>query len=715
MNHARAGLARRIRSMPVLGAVALAFLPDGALAQAIEERAEREDEIVVLGTREQGYRATAATQVGKSDTPIKETPYSVQVVTRELIADRGITTIGEALRYVPGFSPQVGFGATNDRFYIRGFITPYNLKNGLRRSAYAPDEQLQNIEQVEVLKGSASALYGRFEPGGVVNFVTKRPTDSAFVEAGALYGSFEQVRLTLDANAPLADTLGFRLNASYDDRGSFRDFGFARDFFVAPVIEWQPGDRTTVRLEGEYAHKRGYFDRGFANDPIFLEAPRHRQFGEPDARYTNKGGLGSLFVDHRFSDAISARVAVGYSSFTKDAFYYAYGFPPISRLDPANPVVNRRPSLAWDRQQDFTSQAELYARFATGAIRHKALVGVEYGYDHWDFTVRNTPFGQAFPIDFDAPVYGTRPIPTPTVLTSAGKWNSDAVAIYAQDELQLGQFRLLAGLRYDWNTLSSEAIGGAGGEDTKRGRPSPRVGLTWTPSRAVSIYASYAQSFRAQVDVGRLRDGSLPRPLIGESWEAGIKTSLLGGRLTPTLALFDISRRNVAASDPVDFDYVIQIGRARSRGLEVEVPAVLSPRWRLIANYTYLDATVLEDSFATPGTRLVNAPNHAASLWTTYDLAGPLKGASIGIGAQHIGERAGNTDNSITLPAYTRVDANLAYTFDPGFGPLRAQLNILNLFDDFYYDSGGAFIPLYPGAPRTVTASLSWRFGDRGR
>ncbi|WP_164523366.1 TonB-dependent siderophore receptor [Sphingomonas koreensis] len=708
MKQARAGLARRICSMPVFGAMPFAFLSSGALAQAVEER---DEEILVLGTREQGYRATTATQVGKSDTPIKETPYSVQVVTRELIADRGITTIGEALRYVPGFSPQVGFGATNDRFYIRGFITPYNLKNGMRRSAYAPDEQLQNIEQVEVRKGSASALYGRFEPGGVVNFVTKRPTASAFMEAGALYGSFDQVRLTLDTSTPLSQTLGIRLNVSYDDRRSFRDFGFARDIFVAPVMAWNPSDRTTVTLEGEYAHKRGYFDRGFANDPLFLQAPRSRQFGEPDARYTNEGGLGSLFVDHRFSDAISARVAVGYSSFTKDAFYYAYGFPPISRADPANPVVNRRPSLAWDRQQDFTSQVELYARFSTGPIQHKALVGVEYGYDHWDFRVRNTPFGMAFPIDFDAPVYSARPIPAPSVLTSAGKWNSDAVAVYAQDELQLGQFRLLAGVRYDWNTLTSEAIGGASGEDTKRGSASPRIGLTWTPSSAVSVYASYAQSFRAQVDVGRLRDGALPRPLIGESWEAGVKTSLLGGRLTPTIAAFQITRRNVAASDPLDFDYVIQIGRARSRGVEVELPAVLSPRWRLIANYTYLDAKVLEDSFATPGAKLVNAPEHAASLWTTYDLTGSLKGASIGFGAQHIGKRAGNTDNSIMLPAYTRVDANLAYTFDAGFGPLRAQLNVLNLFDDFYYDSGGAFIPLYPGAPRTVTASLTYRFG----
>ncbi|OWK28003.1 TonB-dependent siderophore receptor [Sphingomonas mucosissima] len=670
-----------------------------------------ENEILVLGTREQGYRATVAPQTNKSDTPIQETPFSVQVVTRELIRDRGITTVGEALRYVPGFSPQVGFGASNDRFYIRGFITPYNLKNGLRRSAYAPDEQLQNIEQVEVLKGPASALYGRFEPGGVVNFITKKPLENPFFEVGALYGQFDHLRLTADVSTPITDTLGFRINVSYDDRDGFRDFVFARDRFVAPVLQWRPSDATTVTLEGEYARKTGYFDRGFANDPLFFEAPRNRQFGEPDARYENEGGLASLFVDHRFSDAISGRVALGYSDFTKDSYYYAFGFPPIDRADPERPLVNRRPSLAFDRQRDLTAQAELYARFNTGDVEHKALAGVEYGYDRWRFDVRNTPFGVNLPIDFYSPAYGQSA--TPTILTADGAWNSDTTAIYAQDELKLSAFRLLAGGRYDWNRLSNrDALGGPGDEETRRGAFSPRIGLTWTPAQAVSLYASWSRSFRAQVDVGRLRDGALPRPLIGESLEAGIKASLLNGRLTPTLALFDIDRRNVAVSDPEDFDLVIQIGRSRSRGIEFELPAVISPRWRIIANYTYLDADVREDTFVTPGARLVNAPEHSASLWTTYDLAGPLQGASVGVGAQHIGNRAGNTDNSIVLPAYTRFDANLAYDFDAGFGPLRAQLNVLNMFDKFYYDSGGAFIPLYPGAPRTVTASLSYRFGS---
>ncbi|MDZ3833751.1 MAG: TonB-dependent siderophore receptor [Sphingopyxis sp.] len=682
-----------------------------ASAAGAHEAGDQADaEILVLGTREQGYRAIVAPQANKSDTPIKETPFSVQVVTRELVQDRGITTVGEALRYVPGFSPQVGFGASNDRFYIRGFITPYNLKNGLRRSAYAPDEQLQNVEQVEVLKGPASALYGRFEPGGVVNFVTKKPLDAPYAEVGVLYGSFDQLRLTADMSAPLTPTLGLRVNVSHDDRDGFRDFTFTRGTFVALVLQWRPTSDTSLTVEGEYAKKTGYFDRGFPGDPLFFDAPRERQFGEADARYRNQGGIASLTLDHRFSDRITARLSVGYSEFSKDAFYYAFGFPPVNRSDPQRPVVNRRPSLAYDKQRDLTAQAEIYARFRTGGIEHKAMIGAELGYDRWRYTVDNAPFGVNLPIDFYHPVYGQRA--APTLRTADGEWNSDSAALYVQDELHWGAFRLLAGLRHDWNRLESPDRLSVGPHDkTRRGATSPRIGLTWTPDDAISFYASWSRSFRAQVDVGRLRDGQLPKPLIGESLEAGVKTSFLGGRLTPTLAFFDIDRRNVAVSDPEDFDRVIQIGRSRSRGVEFELPAVLSPHWRAIANYTYLDTEIREDSFVPPGVKLVNAPEHSASLWTTYDMQGALRGASIGVGAQHIGRRAGNTDNSVILPAYTRVDANLAYEFDTRAGKWRAQLNILNLFDTFHYDSGGAFIPLYPGAPRTISASLSYRFG----
>lgn len=666
------------------------------------------DEIIVYGTREEGYRATVAPQTNKSDTSLKEMPFSVQVVTRELIDDRGIATLGEALRYVPGLSPQIGFGASNERFTIRGFTQPFNYKNGFRRSGFTVDDQLANIEQIEILKGPASALYGRAETGGIINIVTKRPRDTAFAQVTAEYGSFDALRLTADVNAPLSSTVAARINLSYDDRESFRDLVFSKDFFVAPVVSWRPSDATTLTIEGEFSDRNSYFDRGFGNNPIFLRAPRERQFGNTDARLDRQAGLVSAFLDHRFSEAISARVAASYSEGTINGLFYAYAFPPVLGATGPNPLVRVRPTDSFDNQRNVTAQAELYARFATGPLQHKALVGIERGTDKWRYLF----LGGAFvSLPFDNPVY-SGPAQGPFVPTIDGFSDAEATAVYAQDEISIGTLRLLVGARYDWNEVAAldRTFGQTDPDVRSQQKLSPRAGLTWTPSDAVSLYASWSRSFLPQ-NFGVLRTGGLPTALTGEAFEAGAKFSLLNGRIRPTISLFDIERAGAAVSDPDDFNFVVQLGRSRTRGIEIDVPAAITPRWRLIASYTHLDAQITADTSIPVGTSLVNAPDHSASLWTSYDVPGALDGLSIGFGAIHIGERVANNNGSILLPSYTRVDSNLSYRFDLGGNPLKLQLNVLNLFDKFYYDSGGAFLPLYPGAPRTVTVRLSYRFG----
>jgi iron complex outermembrane receptor protein len=234
--------------------------------------------------------------------------------------------------------------------------------------------------------------------------------------------------------------------------------------------------------------------------------------------------------------------------------------------------------------------------------------------------------------------------------------------------------------------------------------------LTYAPVDAVSFYASWSRSFLPQ-NFGLLRGGGLPTALRGESFEAGTKMSLLSGRIRPSIALFDIERTGAAVSDPDDFAFVVQLGRSRTRGIEIDVPAAITPRWRLIATYTYLDAKVTADSSIPVGTRLINAPDHSASLWTTWDVPGALDGVSVGAGAVYIGERAGNNFGSIVLPGYTRYDASIAYNFTIGDSAWRAQLNAINLTDRFFYESGGPFLPVYPAAPRTIAASLTYRFG----
>ncbi|VFR52714.1 Ferrichrome-iron receptor [plant metagenome] len=669
------------------------------------------DTITVIGTRERAYRAIVAPTANKSDTSVKETPFSIQTVTRELIEDRGVTTFGEAVRTVPGVTPQVGWGGSNDRFLLRGFATQANLKNGFRRSVFAPVDELVNIEQIEVLKGPASALYGRFEPGGAVNLVTKKPLDRAQTQMEVTEGSYDFMRGTFDSTGPLGDTLAYRLTGSWQDNGSFRDFVDARTQFISPVLQWKPSPRTTVTAEMELGRKHSAFDRGLGNSPLFLDVPIRRNYAERDTRLDNDSALASIVLDHRLDNGWDIRAGLQGSWARTDADWYAYGFPPLSGENTADPQVNRRKQRNVDEQNDRSVMAEATRRFKTGAVSHRLLVGADYNYSKWDFHADANlgPFGFPvnLPISLYDPVHGA--VAGPLSPYDATHYKSHNAGLYLQDELQLGeQWRLLLGLRYDRARSTGRAnyLPVEGNVRRSDEAYSPRVGLTWTPVDAVSLYASWSKSFLTEPAGGLLRDGALPEPSRGEQTEIGAKFSLLEGRLEPTIALFDIRRRNGVVSDPDDFNYVIQVSEQRSRGWEIDVPFTVTPQWRVLASYTQLKAEVTRDSDPDMvGKLAANAPRRSASLWTTYDFPGPAQGLSTGLGAIYVGARQANSNNSFVLPAYTRWDANVAYRFGPA-QRYKAQVTVQNLTNRRYYDSGGAFVPTFPGAPRSVFVTL---------
>lgn len=700
----------------LVGAVSVAALTlaiESLHAESASTDALELEPTQVVGTREQGYRATIAPTANKSDTPVKETPFSIQTVTRELIEDRGVTTFGEAIRTVPGLTNQVGFGGVNDRFRMRGFGTESNLKNGVRRANFVAIDDLANIEQIEVLKGPASALYGRFEPGGVVNMVTKKPLAEQRTRIDFSAGRYDFYRTTLDSTGPLSDTLGYRLTAAWQDNGSFRDFVDNESQFISPVLRWQLAEQTALTFEFEYARKVADMDRGFGNNPRYLDAPIERNFAEPYTRASAISKLASITLDHALDDNWDLHAAVQASDARLDAYWYSYGFlnGGIGGT-PDAPTVSRRPQLNHDRQIDATALAEVSRRFRTGEVGHRILIGTEVSRDWWDY---DAAVGSTSVIDFNNPVYGT----PPSALTPAGegRFINESWALYVQDEMAFGseeRWRLLLGGRYDHMEASAidDYYGLSDPAEKSFSAFSPRVGLTWTPLDPLSLYASWSRSMRTELNNGILRGGELPSPVKGEQYEAGVKLSLLDGRLTPTLAYFDIRRRNGLVSDPNDptFTYSIQVGEQRSKGWELDVPFMITPQWRLLASYTRLNASISDDPDTDlQGNRLANAPRTNASLWTTYDLGGLAQGVSLGVGANYVGERAANTANSFTLPSYTRWDANLTYVFGQG-QQYRAQLNVQNLFDERYYDSGGSFVPTYPGAPRTAMVTLGATF-----
>jgi len=671
-------------------------VPDGGTARldlVLRDAVVTIGGVTVTGAREQGYRATTALQVNRSSAPLKEVPFSVQVVTQDLIRDRGVTQFGEALRYVPGLAPQVGFVGSNDRYTIRGFTVPFTYRNGFRRSGFSAADYVANVEQVEILKGAASALFGRAEPGGVVNVVTKRPLANPFVTVQGQVGSFNAYRATVDANAPLSPTIGVRLNAAYDDRDGFRDRAYARESFVAPVATWQPSERTTLTVEGEYGDLRAFPDRGFGNNPGFFEAPRERQYAGSNSRLDRSGGIAIAALTHRFSDAISGRLGGAYSAFDIQTQFYNFGFPPLSE---DRTTVTLRPLIADESQTNTVVQAELYGAFRTGRAAHSTLVGVELGRDRGTSDVETAPLA-AVPFGTPGDIATPEDSYAPWYTAGAG---ASAAAAYVQNETSLGPVRLLLGLRYDRSTAYNE-FGGV--TEKAEDQLSPRAGLTWTPTQEVSLYASAGRSFLPQPVAVR---GGVAGASRGTTYESGAKLALLGGRLTPSVAVFHIERSNLAVADPDDATVSRLTGENRSRGVEVDVPVTLTPRWRALATYTYLDAAVVEDTGIEPGTPLINAPDHSAGLWTSVDVGGALDGLTLGLGALRIGERAANSFGTLTLDAYTRLDVSAAYAVRTPAGPVRAQLSVLNLTDVSFYEAGGAFAPLYPGAPRTVTFTL---------
>ncbi len=669
-------------------------------------------DVTITGTRERAYRAVVAPTANKSDTLVKETPFSIQTVTRELIEDRGVTSFGEAVRTVPGLTPQVGWGGTNDRFRLRGFATSANLKNGFRRSVFAPVDELANIEQIEVLKGPASALYGRFEPGGVVNLVTRKPLDKPHTQLDFTVGSDSFRRAKFDSTGPVSDSLSYRLTGSWQDNGSFRDFVGNDTQFISPVFRWQVSPDTSITAELEIGRKKASFDRGFASSPLFLNVPISRNYAEPDTRVTNKSALGSIIIDHRMESGWQLRAGLQASSAQTDALWYPYGFSPITGAATPAPIVNRRKQFNHDDQVDTSVMAEVSRRFTWGGMGHRVLMGADANRDKWDyFSDANIgPFGFPvnLPISLYNPVYGT--VASPLSRYDSSNYSSRSVGLYAQDEIAINpQWRLLLGARYDKSRSMARAdyLVVPGAIRRTDDAVSPRAGITWTPTSAVSLYASWAKSFLTEPSGGLQRSGSLPAPSRGRQIEVGAKFSLIDGRLEPTVSLFDIRRTNGVVSDPADFDYVIQVGEQKSRGIEIDIPYSVTPQWRLLASFTQMKAEISEDSDnSLAGNLLANAPRRSASFWSTYDFGAAAPGWSAGLGAIYVGERQANTANTFVLPAYTRLDANVAWRFGPA-QRYKLQLAVQNLADKRYYDSGGSFVPTYPGAPRSVLATLS--------
>lgn len=697
------------------------LLPSTPAIASAGEDAAADNEIIVTA------HAFREGEIGKSDIPLLETPQAISVVTAEQIKDRGITDINDALRGVAGVSFSTTYGFY-DAFTIRGYDTTYDslYLDGL--TLYAQDganNELSGLERVEVLKGPASMLYGAGPIGGVVNLVSKRPQNHAFLDATLSTGSWGHAAFAVDANAPLNSegTLLARINVVYRDEGSYIANGGKNRLFIAPALTWKPGPDTNLTILGRWQRDR---DNPFgpvpaegtvlpnANGPIpyrFAMAfpGDQRPFYEQDRK-----SIGYIF-DHKISDAISFSQTLRYSTLdqTYNNWLFSADFTDSAYVDGVQQghiIGLYNFGVTYGDTREFGVDSRLSAQFDTGPISHQMLFGIDYREDKTTYRDTGSSYdGSVNFLDYLNPDYTLALQPDPAnayTLTQKGH----RTGIYVQDHVGFND-RLFLTIGGRWDEVVN-----ANGKDNAF---SPRVGVNWLIAPKASIYASWSKSFAPQFSWITAFDGtSLPNGQ-GRNIELGMK---FGGNRSPvhaSLAIFDLERTNVPTSDPMHDNFYVVTGKQRSRGLEMEGVWTPSPGWNFSAAYTWLNGKVVADNDIPVGTRLGNVPRHNLYVHGAREMQdGPLAGLGASLSLMWNSAKVADTsyfqdidgdginDADFRLPGYVVVDAGLSYKV----ADWALRLSINNLFDKQYYPQASNRNRVTIGEPRSWRLSLSRRF-----
>ncbi len=677
-----------------------------------------EEEIVVTGAGQDGYAVPNASTATGTDTPIMETPFSVQVLPKEVIRDQQATRIEEVLSNISGVNSLGRVGGRDAEFNIRGFGSRSGssvpvLRDGFRQyGGFQGVPEIANLEQVEVLKGPSSILYGQIEPGGIINLVSKRPLSEPFYELELQAGSRDFVRPRLDFSGPLTTegNLLYRVSALYQHEDNFRGFDTATNrLAIAPALTWKISDRTKVDFSVEYINNRGPADFGLTSlgDGV-APVPRDRVINNPDDTIaTNFLSLGYNF-EHQFNDSWKVRNGFRYLRYTYD--YSVVALPFI--VEDEN--VTRFYADQDGEADSYSLYTSVVGKFKTGSVKHTLTAGIDLNRTE-DRTI--TLFDDANPSTinifdpdynfifkpsrFDLPPFEN------TIITS------ERLGVYVQDQINLlDNLILVAGIRYD--TISQTTTNATdtdfvdAGESTQTNDAfTPRIGILYRPIQELSFFANYSQSFNPSTET-TVSGTTLP-PERGEGFEVGAKTELLNQKLIATLAYFNITKKNVGVVDP-DFSlFSTAIGEQQSQGVELDVVGEILPGWKVIGSYAYTDAKVTDDTDPDIiGNRFVGVPKHSASLWTTYEIqTGTLKGLGFGAGLKYVGNRIGDTANTYNIGSYLIGNAAIFY----GFDRYRVALNFKNISNAYYIESsGGTEAGIEPGAPLTIIGSFSVTF-----
>ena len=676
--------------------------------------------IVVTANNTNRYAATSTSTATKTNTLLRDVPQAISVVTNELIKDQSIRSLSDAVRYVPGVGVSQGEG-NRDALVFRGNRSTGDFFiDGIRDDAeYYRD--LYNTDRIEVLKGANGMIFGRGGSGGVVNRVTKEANWNPSKEFSFQGGSYNQKRMTADVGYVINDRAALRLNAVYEDAGSFRDGVNMERLGIAPTVTLKPTNRTKIVANMERFHDDRTADRGITSvigrtgeitGPV--DVHRSQFFGDPRRSHANIDVLSfNTFIEHKFESGVTLQNRTNYTTYDK---FYQNVF--------ASGGLNTLSSVSLGAYNNTTTrdnvfnQTNLLYSLNTGPISHTLMAGIEVGrqethnrretglFDSRDAssTSISVPLSNSvthLPIAFRNRNSGGD-------VDALNRSVVNVTSLYIQDQIEIiPQLQVIAGVRYDLFEVDFQQKNGPRDHlKTRDDLIAPRFGVIFKPFDPISFYASYSQAYvpRAgdqlaslNVTIETLKPEKFTTLETGVKWDIRPDLALTG-------AVYQLDRTNVINSVTPGQTFLSK--GQRTHGVEITLTGQLTPKLSVMGGYAYQVGELTNDVFAVAkkGASVAELPRHTFSVWSRYDFT-PRIGAAFGV--IYRDDMFASLTNKVRLPDFTRVDAALFAQLSKSF---RAQLNIENLLDTKYFAAAHNDFNISPGAPITVRASLIANF-----
>ncbi|WP_426205674.1 TonB-dependent siderophore receptor [Pseudomonas sp. TWP3-1] len=704
------------------GTYTLVAVPDGVMALP-ETSVIGVENIETAWSPVEGYTATRTAAGSKTDTALVEAPRSISVATRQQMEDRGVHSLDDAVRYMPGITASsYGSDTRADWLRVRGF-EPTQFLDGLPlpKGVYAnPKQETWNLDRLALLRGPASSVYGQTPPGGLLDMVSRRPSDVQSSEIQLQYGSDNHRQINFASTGKIDDAGQFLYGISgvVRDSGTQVDHVDNKRYNIAPSLTWNINEDTKFTLLSQFTRD----DTGITSqflpvqgtkiDMPFGKVSHHKNLGDPDWEYYDRTyyALGYAF-EHRLNDTWQFKQNLRYTKSDLSFQSLTPGSYPFTQVDDQGNVGRTSTSVDEDISQ-FAVDNHFQADFATGDIRHTLLLGLDHQRSNTNYT---SIFGDGLTTNVVNPIYG-QPIVRPARSTAFYDYNQKTfqTGLYVQDQMALDQWRLTLGGREDWVHTSTQFINKGDATNTERDKAfSGNAALSYVFDSGFVPYLSYAESFQPTTGADATSTGSL-KPTEGKQWELGIKYQPPGSKTLLSAAVYDLTQKNVSVSNFVNgVSITSQTGEVKVKGLELEAVSDVTDNLKIIAAYTLAKSEVQKGT--DKGNRLQLMPNQQASLWADYTWHnGVLDGFGIGAGARYTGNTYGDKANTWLgkADAYTVFDAAVHYDLgrlDNSLKGASLALNATNLLDKEYISTCDSFYCYY-GDTRSVVASATYKW-----